>query len=459
MTPTSILFGYAVLGACLVLPSIASSFVMADVMGMTPSEMTAVAVWCSLPWVTKPLWGAVSDRCSVCGYRRRPYVCVFSLVATASLAATPYYATAKTRDMMIFMLFCTSASLCIMDVALDGSLMVLVKGEKKGTKNEGKSQTHSWMARVAGGCLGSGWSGIVYEWGGIKWVCYICGGMCLVLSVVALDIPDETARSPAQGSLSCASLAGALWTFIRRSKFVLLAAVLVGIVPEIGTAQFFYLLSADATPVSLSYIDLAGSSASFLSLCLYSLLKPSHRLSFFLGVFLNGMACALGALLTSDSVPWIVPMACAEAIISSVGGTLCLMPVITLLGHAASRSRYESTLYSAGLSVLNGASVVSESVAGLAMRRLHIASGDTDNIRRFVGVVAAMTFLLTPVALLFPRTTPEKKDDSGGDHELVPLKAPSEASFSLECSESSEDEEEVVFDMKRDVLNAPLPSV
>ena len=459
MTPTSILFGYAVLGASLVLPSIASSFVMADVMGMTPSEMAAVAVWCSLPWVTKPLWGAVSDRCAVCGYRRRPYVCVFSLVATASLAATPYYATAKTRDMMIFLLFSTSAALCVMDVALDGSLMVLVKEEEKGTKNEGKSQTHSWMARVAGGCLGSGWSGIVYEWGGIEWVCSICAGMCLVLSVVALDIPDETARSPAQGSLTCAPLASALWTFIRRTKFVLLAAVLVGIVPEIGTAQFFYLLSADATPVSLSYIDLAGSTASFLSLCLYSLLKPSHRVSFFFGVFLNAVACALGALLTSDSVPWLVPMACAEAVISAVGGTLCLMPVITLLGHAASRSRYESTLYSAGLSVLNGASVVSESVAGLAMRRLHIASGDTDNIRRFVGVVAAMTFLLTPVALLFPRTSPKKKKGFVGDHELVPLKSPSE-SFSLECNESSEeDDEEVVFDMERDVRNAPLPSV
>ena len=139
MTPTSILFGYGVLGASLVLPSIASSFVMADVMGMTPSEMAAVAVWCSLPWVTKPLWGAVSDRCAVCGYRRRPYVCVFSLVATASFATTPYYATAKTRDMMIFLLFCTSAALCVMDVALDGSLMVLVKKEKKGTENEGKS--------------------------------------------------------------------------------------------------------------------------------------------------------------------------------------------------------------------------------------------------------------------------------------------------------------------------------
>jgi len=182
-------------------------------------------------------------------------------------------------------------------------------------------------------------------------------------------------------------------------------------------------------------------------------------LSFFFGVFLNAVACTLGAFLTNDSVPWLIPMACAEAVISAVGGTLCLMPVITLLGHAASRSRYESTLYSAGLSVLNGASVVSESVAGLAMRRLHIARGDTDNIRRFVGVVAAMTFLLTPVALLFPRTTPNKKNDSGGDHELVPLKAPSEASFSLECSESSGEEEEVVFDMQRDVLNAPLPSV
>lgn len=450
---------------CLVLPSVASSYVMSTVMGMTPSEMTTVAVWCSLPWVTKPLWGAVSDHCAMCGYRRRPYVCLFSLLAAASLAATPYYAAAKTRGMMIFTLFCTSAALCVMDVALDGSLMVLVKGEKKGTKDEGKSQTHSWMARVAGGCMGSGWSGLVYEWGGIEWVCYICAAICLVLSVVALDIPDDTAaeQSSDRGlrtpSHTCA-VTGALWAFVRHTKFVLLAAVIVGIVPEIGTAQFFYLLSADATPVSLSYIDLAGSCASFLSLCLYSLLKPSHRLSFFFGVLLNAVACTLGALLTSDSVPWLVPMACAEAVVGAVGSTLCLLPVITLLGHAASRSRYESTLYSAGLSVLNAASVVSESVAGLAMRRLHIASGDTDNIRRFVGVVAAITFLLTPVALLFPRTSrrAERAHDPE-DHELVPLKAPSEASFSLECSESSSEEEEVVFDRERDVLNAPLPCV
>ena len=60
-----------------------------------------------------------------------------------------------------------------------------------------------------------------------------------------------------------------------------------------------------------------------------------------------------------------------------------------------------------------------------------------------------MTFLLTPVALLFPQTS-SKKEEFSSDQELVPLRASSK-SFSLECSESS-DEDEVVFDMKKDVI-------
>lgn len=435
---------------------------------LTPSEMAIVAVWCSLPWVVKPLWGAVSDRCSCCGYRRRPYVSLSSLMAAASLATMPQYASSASRHAFVVCLFATSMALCVCDVALDGSLMILVKWEN--SENEGRSQTHSWMARVAGGCLASGWSGILYQWGGLQAVCSICAAMCLALSVAALDIPDDPVsqeKTPASASLGCSTLKSSLWRFVKRSSPVLLASIMVGLIPEVGTAQFFYLLSTNATPISLSYIDLAGSTASFLSLCAYSLLKPSHRCSFFLGVLLNAVSCLFGAMLTSDSVPWIVPVACAEAVVGAAGGTLCLMPTITILGRHAAKSRYESTLYSFGLSVLNGASVVSETVSATAMRNLHIARGSTDNIRRFVGVVAALTFCLSPAALLFPggdHSGDRKRDrKSRTDPECVPLQSDivSEASFSLTCSESS-GEDEIVFDRGSDICDempSPLPSV
>ena len=103
----------------------------------------------------------------------------------------------------------------------------------------------------------------------------------LVLSLVALDIPDTPVAATRQQRSSharkslCATPREVLRSLFE-SRDVLTAAVVVSLVPEINTSLFFYLLSAHATPKEMSLVDVSGSMASLLTLLLYNTCRPSH---------------------------------------------------------------------------------------------------------------------------------------------------------------------------------------
>ena len=412
-------------------PSLAASYIMVNTLDFSASDVANTGLLCSIPWCLKPLWAYISDTFSCCGYRRRPYVCFFALLTAVFLVATPQRASPGHEQDFVALLALTSFCLCFVDVAVDGSVMVIVSGEKEGV-DEGKAQTHSWIARVGGGTLAAGWSGYVYETTGFTAMMAGCAALPLALSVVALDIPDSPAARPRRDSAratACATPRDVLRSLLQ-SRYVLTAAVIVSLVPEINTSLFFYLLSAHATPKEMSLVDVSGSMASLLTLLLYNTCRPSHRRSFFAGVLLNALAALMGCFMADDAVPWLLQGAAFEAAVSAVGSALVLMPTITVLGKTAAGSEHEATVYSLALSVLNLASVGSESVAAAAMRQLHVTKGDVNNVRVFVGAVAVITLLTAPAAWLFPpkatqnyapeeelELLPSKKRRRHGDHD------------------------------------------
>jgi hypothetical protein len=93
-----------------------------------------------------------------------------------------------------------------------------------------------------------------------------------------------------------------------------------------------------------------------------------------------------------------------ESALSAVGSALILMPTVTELGKQAANSACEATVYSCALSLLNLASVGSETVAASCMRSLSVTKGNVNNVRVFVGVVAVITLFAAPAALLFPKS-------------------------------------------------------
>jgi hypothetical protein len=448
MTPLSLLFSYFTIGFCTVFPSLAASYIMVNTLDFSASDVATTGLLCSIPWCMKPLWAYVSDTFSCCGYRRRPYVSLFSLLTAVLLVATPQRASAGFETEFVALLALTSFCLCFVDVAVDGSVMVIVSRETEGV-DEGKAQTHSWIARVGGGTLAAGWSGYVYETMGFTSMMAGCAALPLALSLVALDIPDtpvaqlkrSSRSSPARES-ACATPREVLRSLLQ-SRHVLAAAVIVSLVPEINTSLFFYLLSAHATPKEMSLVDVSGSMASLLTLLLYNACRPSHRRSFFAGVVLNAAAALMGCFMADDAVPWLLQGAAFEAALSAVGSALVLMPTVTVLGKTAASSDHEATVYSLALSVLNLASVGSESVAAAAMRQLHVTKGDVNNVRVFVGAVAVITLLTAPAAWLFPKTG-ALKDTPEEEHELLPRKKRRRAAdhndaFTIEAALSSGD--------------------
>lgn len=412
MVPTSVLIAYFTVGLASGLPSLGATYVMVNVLGFSASDIANVALMCSIPWCVKPVIAAISDktRC-FCGYRRRPYVSFFSLLCGVVMIVVPRYAE-KAADATKFVAcwVCISTCICVVDVCLDGSLMVLVAEEKKEGK-EGTAQGKAWAARVAGTTLGAGWSGTVYSYSFAN-LMFFSAFLPLLLSVVALDIPDEPEGRYKQDSLEervrkynnsgscslCRTVVRSLWA----CRMVLGAAILVAIVPEINTSLFFYMLGGGAEPQALSMVEVAGSTASLGALLIYNASRPSHVLSFGLGILLNTLAALVGTFMANDAVPWLLETAAVEAVVASTASILCLMPTITVLGSYAASTSAESTVYSTGLSILNLSGVVSEAIASVAMARLEISKNNVNSVRVFVGVVAVLSFTTLPSALCFP---------------------------------------------------------
>jgi hypothetical protein len=472
MTPLSLLFAYFTVGFVTTFPAVACSYELLR-LGFTAADMATVAMFASLPWCMKPLWAYVSDTFPVCGYRRRPYVGFFSLLTSALLVLTPQFAAPSTTANLVAVMACTSWALCVTDVAVDGSVMNLVALER-GANEEGKAQTHSWIARVGGGALAAGWSGWVYEEIGFQSLMTGCAALPAVLAIVSLNLPDARTRRTIS---SCgASTVGAtlrtVFRAMRDMRWVLFAAVVVAAIPETNTSLFFYLYSAHATPKDMSLVDTAAAVSSMLTLGAYNSLRPSHRSAFGCGVFLNALAAAIGCLMANDNVPWLLQGAAFQAALGSVGGALVLMPVLTLLGKSSARTKHhEATVYSFALSILNLASVVSEMISAATMRRLHVTRGDVNNVRWYVGCVSVLTLMAIPVCACLPASsastyhavdtthTPNRQRKCQGnrqrDRNGVPMIA-----FALRGDDSSsEDDNTTSAESERNSPRTQLPPV
>ena len=201
MVPLSLLTAYFSIGIASGLPSLGATYVMVDVLNMSASEVANVAILCSIPWCLKPLIAAASDRTTCfCGYRRRPYVSFFSLLCGIIMLITPRFAKEGGKQQFVLCLALTSLCVCVVDVCLDGSLMVLV-AEEKDTSREGVAQGHAWAARVAGTTIGAGWGGKVFTFS-FTTLMTLSAILPIVMTLVAFDIPDAPPGQQGKKSLS-----------------------------------------------------------------------------------------------------------------------------------------------------------------------------------------------------------------------------------------------------------------
>ena len=105
-----------------------------------PVKISASVAIFDLPWVIKPLWGAISDFVPLFGYRRRPYLVLANIMAFLAFA---WVATLDTPTMMIPALTATAFAMAISST-LCGALLVET-GQKNNTTGNFVNQQWLWF--------------------------------------------------------------------------------------------------------------------------------------------------------------------------------------------------------------------------------------------------------------------------------------------------------------------------
>jgi MFS family permease len=122
--------------------------------GWTPVQVTAFLTLFNLPWVIKPLYGAVSDFIPLFGYRRKTYLILANLLAIGSFL---WVARETDPGALAFALLLTAYGMAISST-LCGALLV-ENGQKFGASGRFVNQQWLWFniawmaAGVAGGEL------------------------------------------------------------------------------------------------------------------------------------------------------------------------------------------------------------------------------------------------------------------------------------------------------------------
>ena len=146
---------YYLLHGCLVLlPGLATSQVMMDVLRVTPAEMSFVASLMWLPWAFKPLVGYVSDHFPVFGYRRLPYL-IAGIVINAALwfaiwTSLPLFSHAN-RVVFYSMLFACYTAFVLSETIVDA--LIAEKAQQETAQDSGRLQSGIWTMDAAGSVL------------------------------------------------------------------------------------------------------------------------------------------------------------------------------------------------------------------------------------------------------------------------------------------------------------------
>lgn len=160
-----------------------------------PGDLELFQSIIALPWLIKPIYAWVSDSFPLWGYRRKPYMFIFSLYAASGYVAAPIV----TDSVWIFTLILTwsSFALCVSDVVTDALVVEYVKEHEKGkTEDHGKLLSSCRMSRVAGHITGSVISSCVfYSMGNtgepIPLLFYITAVFPCLVTITALNVKER----------------------------------------------------------------------------------------------------------------------------------------------------------------------------------------------------------------------------------------------------------------------------
>ena len=359
--------------------------------GWTPVEVTAYFAVLNFPWVIKPVFGLVSDFAPLLGYRRKSYLVLSSLGATAAYA---WIARLSEPAQLAPLLVLTSYAM-----ATSSTLCGALLAENSASFRQGSTlvaQQWLWFniavmaSALAGGLLIDALAPVaaVQAAAGIA----AAAPIAVILGTLFLLDEPRSKVSRAEARRTFESVVAAVRS--RRLWVVALFLFLYSFAPGFGTPLYYHM--TDTLGFSQAYIGVLGSiaSAGWIAgglLHRWALRRMAAKALLHLSIVLGTLAAA-SFLLLGDPL--------SAAIVNFAGGVAAMIATIASLTLAARLCppRAEGFAFAGLMSVMNLADVASSNAGAWLYERVF------DNQLAPLIIVSAATtafaFVLVPLLRL-----------------------------------------------------------
>ena len=177
-------FVYFIAGATS-LAGVASTFYFKDDLHLSIAQVQILASIGIIPWSTKPLYGILSDRVPVYGFRRKPYLIFAGFLGSSGYLMMAWFVHGF-RGVLIATLL-SAIGFALADVIVDG----IVAERSKTQKEAGKLQALCRASLMTGALLVAYLSGVLVTWVGSRTVFVITGILPLFTVLFALSMSER----------------------------------------------------------------------------------------------------------------------------------------------------------------------------------------------------------------------------------------------------------------------------
>lgn len=233
-----------------------------EVLGYGPKDVTIFFSVLTIPWMIKPLYGLICDYLPLFGYRRKSYLLILSLVASAGFLALSGVSDANTIRTLLLI---TAASTAFADVAVDGLMVEL--GNKTGLT--ARFQSSQWLWFYFASAFTSFAGGMFAEYltpeTALHWAARVTAIFPLVVLTATWFLVKEERSEVNIKQLKATT--GQLWRVIFRSPKLWVAAGFIAFwhfSPSFGTPMYYHMV--DNLKFSQEFIGWTGTVGAFASL-------------------------------------------------------------------------------------------------------------------------------------------------------------------------------------------------
>ncbi|TDH67964.1 hypothetical protein CCR75_005416 [Bremia lactucae] len=396
--------------------ALAINYFFKDNLGLQPTESQMLHMIVKFPWRVKPIYGILSDSLPLCGYHRKSYMVlcsVLQLIVTLVLAVPDLVTTPA---MAVLLLMVQSLSVAVIDVVIDARVVEISRLDPENGASD--LQSLSWIATSLGGMLGAFLSGPATDILGVRGVfCAAAMGPITTL-LFSLAMTESKSTMNKRDFVSSATKQVRQLKVTISTPVVWMCALWVFISHAISPAytQILFFFSTDVlhfTPEFLGTVAAIGFLFLMAGTMLYNtfLTNISFRTIFLVAQICLALVSLVDVILvTRANLTVGIPdkaFVLGDHVVAEVIGRLKTMPIMVLCAKLCPRG-IEGTLFALLMSISNLSYSVSEFWGAFVCEWMGIDKDEYEML--WLAIVLRSALKVVPIGFLFliPSTDPQE---------------------------------------------------